>query len=253
MKNTERFSSRVADYVKYRPYYPPEVLEFLQVRCEIQPGSLVGDIGSGTGNLSRLFLDAGYDVVGVEPNKEMREAGETLLESFSGFSSVDGTAERTTLPDASVDLVTAGQAFHWFEPALARLEFQRILKSGRWCALIWNDRIVDANRFHREYELILRKYVPDYLLSTHKEISDRILADFFAPSAMTQFQTPNEQVMDLGGFLGRVLSSSYVPQAGRPGHEEMIEALTKLFDEENDAGHVSFLYSTQLFCACLTA
>src|SRR5579871_4054457 len=124
----ERFSSRVADYVKYRPHYPPEVLDVLRRECGLADSWVIADIGAGPGNLARLFLANGNQVIGVEPNRDMREAGAELLAHDKQYQVVDGSAEDTGLAKASVDLVTAGQAFHWFEPAAARKEFKRILR-----------------------------------------------------------------------------------------------------------------------------
>src|SRR4051812_26588364 len=102
---TRRFSSRVENYVKYRPSYPAEVVELLAAECGLTPTALVADVGSGTGLLAELFLKNGNHVFGVEPNREMREAGERLLGSYANFTSVNGTAEATTLPDRSVDMI----------------------------------------------------------------------------------------------------------------------------------------------------
>ena len=125
-----RFSTRVDNYVKYRPDYPPAIIEHLRDECGLHTDSSIADVGSGTGKLSELFLKNGNRVYGVEPNREMREAGERLLSGYERFKSVDGSAEATTLAAASVDFVTAGQAFHWFDHAAARREFARILKPG---------------------------------------------------------------------------------------------------------------------------
>ena len=146
----ERFSSRVADYVRYRPGYPSALLELLRTECGLRPGHVIADIGSGTGFLSELFLKNGNRVYGVEPNKDMRQAGEEYLASYDGFSSIEGSAEATTLDDASVDFITAGQSFHWFAPDAARREFVRILKPGGWMVIAWNDRRMDEAPFTRE-------------------------------------------------------------------------------------------------------
>ena len=135
LKPTERFSTRVENYVKYRPGYPPAVLDLLKAECGLTPASVIADIGSGTGILTRLFLGNGNHVFGVEPNQAMREAGEQLLADFGGFVSVAATAEETTLPDRSADFVTAGQAFHWFNLARTRPEFARDLEAG-WLACL---------------------------------------------------------------------------------------------------------------------
>ena len=152
---TRRFSDRVDNYVRYRPSYPTAVLETLRSECDLSVATVVADIGSGTGILTRLFLENGNRVYGVEPNAEMRGAAEKLLRDFPGFESVAGTAEETGLAANSIDLVVAAQAFHWFDPDRAGMEFQRILRPGGWVALVWNERLVGASPFLREYEELL--------------------------------------------------------------------------------------------------
>src|SRR5215203_3908885 len=146
-QSVERFSNRVADYARYRPGYPREILSLFESDCGLTPHSIIADIGSGTGKLSELFLTNGNPVFGVEPNALMRETADALLANYPGFRSVNGTAEATTLADSSVDFVTAAQAFHWFDPVVAKVEAARILKAGGWAALIWNDRKLTSTPF----------------------------------------------------------------------------------------------------------
>lgn len=244
---TERFSSRVDDYVKYRPTYPAEILPFLASECGFDARWRVADVGSGPGNLTRLFLDHGNPVVGVEPNRAMREAGERLMASYTNFESVAGTAEATTLPNASFDLITAGQAFHWFDPNPTRIEFRRILRQGGWVALVWNDRQLDVDRFAREYERILWDFAPGYGEVNHLDPTNgqKIEAFFGRPPRRAAF--PSAQEFGWDGFLGRVLSSSYVPQRGVPGHDEIVAACERLFQEESVDGRVRFAYQTEVF------
>src|SRR5271169_949232 len=158
----QRFSNRVTDYVRHRPGYPAACLDLLREECRLQPAHAVADIGSGTGLLSKLFLDNGNRVLGVEPNAEMRSAGAEFLQEYANFSSVNGSAEATTLPGHSVDFVSAGQAFHWFDPVAAKCEFQRILKPDGWVVVLWNDRRISESRFSREYENLLVRFGTDY-------------------------------------------------------------------------------------------
>src|SRR3954468_20199343 len=146
-----RFSNRVADYVRYRPSYPPAVLDMLRREAGLEPKAVIADVGSGTGISAGLFLREGCTVFAVEPNNEMRHAAETLLKDHTSFHSVSGTAEATTLTEHSVDFVVAAQAFHWFNPKPTRAEFTRILKPGGWVVLMWNERRLDTNPFLRDY------------------------------------------------------------------------------------------------------
>ena len=246
--STSRFSNRVEHYVRWRPSYPDGVVTELVRACGLDRDWKIADVGSGPGNLARLFLDFGAAVIGVEPNREMREAGDRLLSSQTTFRSVDGTAEATTLPDASVDLVTAGQAFHWFDVSKARREFARILRGDRWVALIWNDRPAAATPFLVDYEALLRRRSPEYLAVRHQDrVNDEIIETFFTPSGFHRVSLPYEQVLDFAGIRGRLLSSSYAPAEGEPGHETMLAELDRIFYRHQDAGVVHFLYDTRVY------
>jgi SAM-dependent methyltransferase len=246
---TKRFSERVDNYVKYRPSYPTAVLDCLKAECGLTETAVIADIGSGTGLLCKLFLDNGNRVYGVEPNKEMREAGERLLGNYANFKSVNGTAEATTLPDHSLDFVTAGQAAHWFEPAPAYAEFQRILKPGGVIALVWNTRDLEASPFMREYEAIQLKYGRDdsgwrLLEGGHERGPERILGDGAVYRSFT-----NQQIVDYEGLEGRTISSSMMPLPGQPTYTHLLLALRELFDRYQEDGRVTIHYLTELFYA----
>jgi SAM-dependent methyltransferase len=205
-KHLNRFSSRVDNYVKYRPGYPSEIVDLLKSDCGLTESSVIADLGSGTGILSELFLRNGNTVFGVEPNEPMRSAGEQLLEGYDNFESVNGNAEATTLPAQSVDFVTAAQAFHWFDPAAAKHEFIRVLKPGGWVVLVWNERLVDSTAFLRDYESLLLRYGTDYQEIRHENAKVRI-ADLFAPASFQLRTLENLQHFDFEGLKGRLNSS----------------------------------------------
>jgi SAM-dependent methyltransferase len=242
---TERFSSRVSNYMKYRPTYPQAVVDCLRPHG-LTPESVVADVGSGTGLLTELFLRNGNKTFGVEPNKPMREAGEQVLKAFPNFISINGTAEATTLPATSVDIITAGQAFHWFDVAAARREFARILRPGGMVAIVWNDRHTDTTPFLRAYEQLLRTFATDYAQVDHKHITTDDLRAFFAPNTHHEYDFDNQQILDFDGLKGRLLSSSYAPEASHPSHVPMLLDLQTIFDAHNDMGKVVFAYQTQV-------
>lgn len=244
--STRRFSSRVADYVRYRPGYPPEILQTLKTECGLTPTSVIADVGSGTGFLARLFLEHGNRVYGIEPNKEMREEGERLLSQWPQFVSIAAPAEATTLPAHSVDFVTAGQAAHWFDLDEARREFRRILRPGGWLMLVWNDRATATTPLLREYEQLLRSYCPEYA-----EV-ERVASDaekLFDPVPVRVSSFPSQQVFDLEGLLGRLRSSSYAPQEGHANHVPMLSELRAIFDKYQRDGRVIFAYETMMYYA----
>ncbi len=248
MDPTHRFSGRVENYARYRPGYPDVVLDLLRDRCGLTEESEIADVGSETGALARLFLENGNRVFGVEPNAEMRRAGERLLRGHGRFASVAARAEGTTLPDGSVDFVTAGQAFHWFDPGFTRGEFARILKTGGVVALIWNKRRKEGEPFLAGYEKLLRFHGTDYRDGHHgRRGSPEGVRDFFRPDPVEEATFENRQAFDLEGLRGRLLSSSYVPDAGEPGHPEVMEAAGRLFEEHQAAGRVVLTYDTQVF------
>ena len=244
---TLRFSNRVEDYIKYRPRYPDGVIKTLTKQCGFTNKSVVADVGSGTGILSELFLKNGSRVFGVEPNREMREAGERLLKKYPDFTSVDGAAEATTLADRSVDFITAGQAFHWFDRERARKEFVRILRPNSWVALIWNERLTDTSPFLREYEELLQKYGTDYAAVDHRNVDAEAITAFFAPQSFTLKTFENRQVFDFDGVKGRLLSSSYVPEPGHPNYQPMLDALHLIFDRYQANRHVDIDYVTLMY------
>jgi SAM-dependent methyltransferase len=243
----QRFSARVADYVRARPGYPAQLLPLLRERIGLHPDWTIADIGSGTGISARPFLANGNTVIGIEPNAPMRDGAGEFLRTFPKFSQHDGSAEATGLDDASVDLVIAGQAFHWFDPPRARAEFVRILKPGGFVLLMWNNRRKSGDAFHEAYEQLLRTYGTDYLKIRHENIDDPRLAAFFAPQPFEKATLPNQQVFDFEGLKSRLLSSSYVPLVGQPSHEAMLDDLGKIFDLHQRDGTLLMAYDTELF------
>jgi len=246
MDATQRFSSRVENYVRFRPGYPPEAIQLLRDECRLTAASAVADVASGTGIFTRLLLETGSRVFGVEPNAEMRKAGEEFLASYSRFTSVDGTAEATTLPEGSVDIVTTAQAAHWFDLAKARAEFVRILKPGGFAVLIWNERSVDSTPFLRDYEQLLLTYGTDYKDVRHERATSNV-HQFFSPTPHHERTFEVSQHLDYEGLRGRLLSSSYVPHTGHENYEPMLRELGRLFAENQVQGKVVLPYQTRVY------
>ena len=245
--STTRFSSRTDDYVKYRPHYPIEIIDLLAAKCDLTPESVIADIGSGTGILTRSFLENGNPVIGVEPNKEMREAGEAYLAEYARFTSVEGTSESTRLPAKTADFIIAGQAFHWFDQVKTRPEFQRILNVDGWVVLVWNDRRVASTPFLRAYEALLQEFGADYNEINHKNVQDNaVFAAFFgAPPDNAVFD--NTQRFDFESLMGRINSSSYLPGRDDPRHAAMAQRAREIFDAHQVNGKVYFEYDTRVY------
>lgn len=246
--STHRFSNRVADYVKYRPGYPQGAIDALLAQG-LDRNSVVADVGSGTGIMTELLLEHVGRVYAIEPNDEMRAAAEARLGGHARFVSLSAPAEATTLPDRSVDLVVAAQAFHWFDTFPTLDELRRILREPRRLALIWNDRLNDTP-FLKAYEALLQSHGTDYQAVNHQAITDRELANLFVSDF--QLRTfDNHQRLDLEGLKGRLFSSSYTPSPDDPGYHAMVLAIEDAFRLHKEDGHVTVRYETKLYSGCI--
>jgi ubiquinone/menaquinone biosynthesis C-methylase UbiE len=244
--NTKRFSNRVDNYVKYRPSYPTEIIPFLEKQIGFNSGFVVADIGSGTGILSKILLNNGNKVYGIEPNTEMRNKAEELLGSYTSFKSINGTAEQTTLPGVSVNIITAAQAFHWFDVKQTKVEFKRITKPGSYCMLLWNERLA-SSAFEKAYEQLLLNYTIDYKEVNHRNVNEGSIAEFFEPHRFIKQTFSNKQVFDFEGLKGRLLTSSYAPDEHHAEYNNMIKVLKDIFITFNQNNIVQFNYETKLY------
>lgn len=242
----ERFSNRVANYVKFRPHYPREIIGFLEEKCGLTHETVIADIGCGTGISSQLFLENCNRVIGVEPNQAMREAATEFLAQFPDFTIVDGTSDHTNLADDSVDMVVAAQAFHWFNADTTRTEFHRILKPGGHVVLIWNERQLDTTPFLIEYEAFLVKYAYDYGSVRHENIHKEELSAFFQKEyGSATFK--NQQIFDFDGIKGRMLSASYMPNESDAIFEDMTKELQAIFAKYAENGRIKVFYDTNIY------
>ena len=246
MNTVERFSNRVENYVKYRPHYPREIIGYLETNCGLTQESVIADIGCGTGISTKLFLENGNCVFGVEPNAAMRDAAVEYLSAFPNFTPVDGTSDDTTLAEDSIDFVVAAQAFHWFDAEKTRPEFKRIIKPGGQIVLIWNERQLDTTPFLIEYEAFLLKYANDYGNVRHENIHATELSGFFQ-NEYGSATFSNSQVFDFEGLKGRMLSASYMPSENDPKFDEVIKELQILFAKHAENGKIEVLYDTNVY------
>lgn len=244
---TARFTERAADYAAHRPSYPPELIGVLAREGVLRPSDVVADVGSGTGILTGLLLAHGNTVHAVEPNAAMAAEAAARLGSNPRFHAVSGRAEATGLPDASCDVVTAAQAFHWFDIDPTRRELRRILRPGGAVVLVWNVRRLDSTPFLREYEELLLPFAIDYRKISAGWAEEKAIARFFAPSAFEMRELEYLQSFGYEGLRGRLLSSSYAPAAGHPKHEPMLAELRRLFDRHQRGGEVAFEYDTRVY------
>ncbi len=251
MRNSiDRFNDRVTNYVRHRPSYPASVFDVLKRATDWTPASVVADIGSGTGISSKLFLERGNKVFGIEPNAAMRAAAEDFLRDFPAFESVGGTAEQTGLATDTADLVVAAQAYHWFDSDEARAEFARIVKPGGHLALIWNERLLDATEFLAGFEALLIEFATDYQTVRHDRFNLSGLTARFG-NDIFEAALDNVQSLDFEGLKGRVASSSYIPTEDDPRYQQLCTNLRSLFDKYAEDGRIQILYKTKIFCTKL--
>jgi len=243
MDSKKLFSDRVDNYVKFRPSYPMELISFL-LENGINTDSTVCDIGSGTGILSELLLEQNINVIGVEPNDEMRNYSERLLSKYSEFRSIAASAEDTGLSDNSVDIITAAQAFHWFDRQKCRKEFIRILKKEGIVFLIWNRRD-NSTTLLKSYEEVQKKFGTDYQKVNHQNIDDKEIKKFLKSYNKKQFY--NSQKLDWEGFLGRAMSASYTPSQDDYRFNDFKESLKSIYDKNEKEGFVIIKYITEVF------
>ena len=241
----ERFTDRVVDYEKFRPSYPKEIIQVLKEQIGLNKKWLIADIGSGTGLSTQLFLENGNDVFAVEPNREMRESLVHHFKTYRNLIALNATAENTSIESGCVDLIFAGQSFHWFDRAACQKEFERILTENGHMVFVWNQRDPE-DAFQQEYEHFLRSHIPSYQSVSHKNISDDDLKHFFATRPMTKVSLPNQQIFDLRSFLGRVRSSSYFPKE-QDDNKTLYDDLHLLVDKYAISERIVFKYITEIY------
>lgn len=244
--NTQRFSDRVENYVKYRPGYPKELVTFLTKAVDLGADSRIADIGSGTGKSSEVFIDHGFAVDGVEPNDEMRLAAEIQFKGQPLFRSIKGSAEDTSLKEGAYSHIIAGQAFHWFDPTLSKKEFHRILAPGGRVILIWNERDVRSS-FLSDYESFLHQHAVRYAEVVHRNIDEKVLSEFYEPFTYKVKELYNYQLFDFEAILGRYQSSSYAYQEGDPQFSATKNALKVPFEKHKRNGLIKMEYQTNMY------
>lgn len=250
-KFIEPFTKTVQHYLKYRPSYPLEILDLLVKECGLSKKSIIADIGSGTGFLTKLFLDYGNTVYGIEPNQAMREAGEAYLAQYPDFHSISGTAEATHLDTGSIDFITAGTAFHWFDVEKTKQEFQRIARPYAWVVLVWNVRDIGSPLI-RDYENLLQEYGNDYANSNAKKLDKVAMDSFFKGYTLKKATFKNSQHFNWEGFKGRLLSMSFIPRSEHANYKSMIEQLKNIFLRYEKNGKIEFLYHTNMYYSQIT-
>jgi ubiquinone/menaquinone biosynthesis C-methylase UbiE len=237
--NTQRFTGRAADYDRYRQRYPAEeILAHLRAWCGLTSNWLVADIGAGTGMLAEVFLENGNPVIAIEPNADMRERARATFKDLGpcwpSIEIIDASAEATTLPAASIDLVAAGRAFHWFDQQRALAEFRRILKPGGWVTLVAVDRDRESKdpRYRPQieaFEQLMATCGTDYALVRSVHHSYENLETIF-DGELHRAQLPGFRKLDWPTFVGHTRSLSATPQPSDPTYPAFEQELRRYFD-----------------------
>jgi SAM-dependent methyltransferase len=236
---TTAFSTKVTDYRASRPDYPAALFDALPTAP-----AAVADVGAGTGLFTRGLLARGHEVFAVEPSAEMRAAAEAQFAGEPRFHSVAGSAEATTLPDAAVHLVTAAQAFHWFEVERARAECLRVLRPGGEVALVWNDRVLE-DPVHRALDEVFAEFGGEKRQALLAHEASRSHAPAFFNGAPVRERTfDHRQRLDAAGLIALVCSRSYMPVRSSPAGTDVAARVQRLFDTHADAGGVTLRYRT---------
>ena len=247
-KPKERFSERVEKYAEYRPTYPKNIIGILIDEYSLRPDCIIADIGSGTGIFSQLLLENGFRVFSVEPNQEMRRYAENKLSKFRRFASYSGSAEKTTLADNSIDVITVAQAFHWFDIEPAVTEFYRILKQNGFVFLVWNERKVENTQFQKSYEETLIKYCTEYEAINHKNYSRERIESIFHEKIIDEHHFENQQDFDLVSLIGRLESSSYCPKKEDRNYMPLMGSVRNLFEKYQEGGQIVIEYDCVIYC-----
>ena len=240
-----RFTVRADNYAKYRPGYPQEIIGILEREVGLTRRQNVADVGSGTGLLTKLFLENGNRVFGIEPNSRMRYHAQKSLSRFPRFVSVKGTAEHTSLRARSISLVVVGQALHWFDPDMTAVELARISRPDGSLCIAYNEtrrgsKVMRAFRDIIDKNEASRKKVPD--------VGRRYARRFFEGGRFSVFILPNEQTLGFEGLVGRLLSGSHMPTRDQPRKLRRLERDVRwLFDTFQKEGRIRLLYDTRLF------
>jgi len=227
--NTEIFTGKAEAYSKARPGYPDAAMEY--IRELVQPQAVIADIGAGTGKFTVSLARYGYDIFAVEPNADMRGELVTALTPFPNVKVVDGSAEATTLPDHSVDIITCAQALHWFDPEAFRAECRRIGKPDVLVIAIYNNTPGGSS------------------IAYSKQSTDV----FFRNPDVREF--PNPMYYTRESWLAYMTSHSHDPLPSDPGYDKHIAEVNAIFDSENVDGLicrevVTKVYSERIESLC---
>ncbi len=238
-----RFSTRADDYARFRPSYPAGAIEAILDGLGDPAGLTCLDVGAGTGISARLLAERGCRVIAVEPNASMR----AKAEAHPRVEYLEGNAEQTGARDASIDLVLAAQAYHWFDEGPALAEFARVLRPGGRLAVMWNvpDEKDAGGAGYRE---IMLRYATEPPTSPWNNFNPPSLAGDARFEGFRERVFLFAQDLSCEALIGRAMSASYAPSSGR-AREAMEADLAHLYSRHERAGLFALRYLTRVYLA----
>ncbi len=244
MDACSRYSSKAEIYARYRWDYAYEAIQAIFNATSISTDSVVADIGSGTGILTRHFVGRVKNVYAIEPNPEMRQWAEKNLSSYPSFCSLGTRAEATGLADKCVSLITIGQALHWFDPEPGLREFKRILKPGGWLAVLSNQAV--ANELDQALQTLFIKE-NDWDISLAANLpAPKPVSFFYGEGYYSQMWFPQRREETWEEFFGSLCSNSHAPDNGNPSFQTFELAARRVFDQFSRHSLVTVDFVTEL-------
>jgi SAM-dependent methyltransferase len=238
LETTSKFTGKAETYKKFRPDYPVDYINYIISYNNLEQDSVIADIGSGTGKLTKQLLDRSHKVIAVEPNDDMRSTAEKQLGGYKNFISVNGTAENTGIAGESIDLITVAQAFHWFDVQKFKMECIRILRPNKNVALVWNSRNFESQLVIDNAE-VCKRICPLFTGFSGGKDEDSLELNSFFKGGKYDFKVFRyDLTYDLDGFLGRNLSASYAPKETDETYREFVKELTELFERYSKSGKI---------------
>ena len=239
------FSSKAKNYDKYRWDYAQAAIELIIEIAQLSACSAVADIGAGTGMLTKHFVDRVHTVYAIEPNLEMRQIMAGKLGSNSSVSVINGCAEATSLPDESVDVITVAQAIHWFDPLPTRKEMRRILNNNGWLVVLKNHRM-DKELTRDTENLMTEAYGADFS-ATIERPEQMPLRFYYGNDRYRKMIHPFQFQQDWDGFMGAILSASFMPDENHPMFKKLEADAGKVFRQYSRKGIIIVHGETELF------
>jgi ubiquinone/menaquinone biosynthesis C-methylase UbiE len=243
------FSKKAESYARYRWDYPAEAIETIVEVTGISRESVLADIGAGTGILTKVFLKRAGRVYAIEPNPEMRALAVSQWGGFPSFQAVDALADATTLPDQSIDVITVGQAIHWFPPESFQKECMRILKPGGWLAIFRYSSMNEG--LSLEDKGLLSEIFTEkngYSATRPGDLPEqKPMSFYFRGEHFTKqdfYRTHQESWEE---FLGALHSVSNAPDPNHPAFENFVFAAKRFFDQASRGGQLETKQHTELF------